>query len=307
MTLFNAGLTIYRNTVKRIRPLHVGINRIMTSVLLPMLEQMKNFETIKDDPFWFRFELLTNRHEQETTAQFQRFVKPGMVVLDIGAHVGYYTRLSAELVGKTGRVVAVEPHPRTFEVLQRNTKNLRNVTLVQTAVAEEESTAELYDYLMMSASGSLHYDETLLETQRAGVGSSDVAPRIKEEFPVEKFTVRTVRIDDLLREQGIQQIDFVKMDIEGAEISALRGMRNTIERSTNLILVMEYNPQALQAFNLEPLEALNEIVSMGFTDVQIIDDHGQLMTMEITSEKTQHLTTQLTQNMAVVNLLFSRS
>ena len=204
-------------------------------------------------------------------------------------------------------MVAVEPHPRTFEVLQRNTKNLRNVTLVQTAVAEEESTAELYDYLMMSASGSLHYDETLLETQRAGVGSSDVAPRIKEEFPVEKFTVRTVRIDDLLREQGIQQIDFVKMDIEGAEISALRGMRNTIERSTNLILVMEYNPQALQAFNLEPLEALNEIVSMGFTDVQIIDDHGQLMTMEITSEKTQHLTTQLTQNMAVVNLLFSRS
>lgn len=305
--LFNTGLSIYRKTFKRIRPLHVGMNKVMTSVLLPTMEIAKGFQTIQDDPFWFRLELLTNRHESETRAQINRIVKPGMVVLDIGAHVGYYTRLFSQLVGENGKVIAFEPHPRTFEVLHKNTASLKNVTLVQSAVAEEESTAELYDYLMMSASGSLHYDEKLLDIQKANVGTSDVAPRIANEFPVEKFSVRTVPLDSFLAEMDIHKIDFVKMDIEGAEMGALRGMKTLIQNSPGLNLIMEFNPSALQAFDIQPETAIAEVLGMGFTKVFIVNEDHSLNEITHATQTIAEMTARLMEHMDVVNLLFIRN
>ncbi|MEQ8677590.1 MAG: FkbM family methyltransferase [Aggregatilineales bacterium] len=280
---------------------------MLTTVLLPMLEKSKGFQTIEDDPFWFRLELLTDRHESETRAQINRIVKPGMIVLDIGAHVGYYTRLMSQLVGENGKVIAFEPHPRTFEVLHKNTANLKNVTLVQSAVAEEEGTAELYDYLMMSASGSLHYDEKLLDIQKANVGDSDVAPRIQNEFPVEKFTVRTVPIDALLSEMNIEAIDFVKMDIEGAEMGALRGMKNLIANSPNINLIMEFNPSALKAFDVVPESAVAEVLGLGFSKVFVVNEDSSLVEITNKTQMIVDMTTRLMQHMDVVNLLFIRS
>src|SRR5690606_17306391 len=99
----------------------------------------------------------------------------------------------------------------------------KNVTLMQVALAEEEGTAELYDYLMMSASGSLHYDETLRDVQLSSTQRDvDFAPRLDNDFQPQTYTVRTAPIDDLMAEIGIKQVDVVKMDIEGAEMGALR-------------------------------------------------------------------------------------
>jgi FkbM family methyltransferase len=128
---------------------------------------------------------------------------------------------------------------------------------------------------MMSASGSLHYDEKLLDIQKANVGTSDVAPRIANEFPVEKFSVRTVPLDAFLAEMDIHKIDFVKMDIEGAEMGALRGMKSLIQHSPGLNLIMEFNPSALQAFDINPETAIAEVLGMGFTKVFIVnEDHS---------------------------------
>ena len=115
-----------------------------------------------DDPFWFRLELLTHRHETETIAHLDALAAPGMTMLDIGAHVGYYSCRYAKILGANGRIIAFEPHPRTFATLQHNVEQLPQVTAVQLALAEQEGSAELHDYLMMSASGSLHYDELSL-------------------------------------------------------------------------------------------------------------------------------------------------
>ena len=264
MGVWNASLTFYRKTFKRFQPVHRITHWLMTRLVIPVLEQVKNFQTIPDDPFWFRLELLTNKHETETRHQLQQLVKPGMIILDVGAHVGYYTRLCASLVGKKGRVIAFEPHPRTFQVLSKNVENVDNIHLFQVAVAETVGTAELYDYLMMSASGSLHYDESMVDLQKSQLKAQDVAPRIANDFPMEKFTVATSPIDDCLASIGVDKVDVIKMDIEGAEIGALRGMRKTIQQSANLALIMEYNPSALQSFNLNPREALQEVMDMGF-------------------------------------------
>lgn len=306
MRVLDSSLTLYRKTVKRFKPAHIAMHRIMSYVVIPFLESVKHFQTIEDDPFWFRLELLTNRHEIETTQQIQKLIKPNMTILDVGAHVGYYARMFSVLTGDSGQVVAFEPHPRTHAVLKQNVGNLSNVTTLQVAVAEQEGTAELYDYLMMSASGSLHYDESLAELQRAQIGEYDVAPRHDTQFEMQKFTVKTVPIDKCLMEMGIQQVDFVKMDIEGAEMGALRSMKQTIANSPHLALIMEYNPQALKAFDYDPVQALTEILSMGFSKIQAVNPDGSLTDWTHDVATVQAQTQAMLNTMGVINLLFTR-
>ena len=309
MSLFDHSLNLYRKSLKRLRPAHLGVHRLMTHVVMPLLEKRKGFRTMPDDPFWFRLELLTNRHEAETVRQIDQLVQPGMTVLDVGAHVGYYARRCARLVGENGRVIAFEPHPRTFAVLSHNVKRCGNVIPLQVALAESEGTAELHDYLIMSASGSLHYDQAMIELQRSQLTTSDVAPRIAHNFPVQTFIVRTVPADACLLKLGVERVDVVKMDIEGAEISALRGMRQTLANSPGMALIMEYNPQALKAFGLQPELALAEVLDLGFEQVQLIEGDGRLKELTRDEATIGRLTAQLMvdNQMDVVNLLFKRS
>lgn len=306
MSITTLSLNLYRKTVKRFPPAHRATHWMMNRGAIPLLEATSGFHTMPDDPFWFRLELLTKQHEKETVAQLDRWVQPGMTMLDIGAHVGYYTRRYAPIVGTHGRIFAFEPHPRTFAMLSRNVKALAHVTPIQAALAETEGTAVLHDYLIMSASGSLHYDETMVALQQAHMRTGDVAPRIGQEFTPQTFTVRTAPGDDLLATYGVKQVDVIKMDIEGAEISALRGLRQLITHSPGLKLVMEYNPAALTAFGHAPESALAEVLALGFQRVEAIEVDGSLRDLTGADTAVAELTAQLMAHMGVVNLLFSR-
>lgn len=306
MSITEISVNLYRKTVKRIRPAHKAIHWLMDHATIPLLEKATGFYTMPDDPFWFRLELLARRHEPETMIQLDRLVQPGMIMLDVGAHVGYYACRYAKVVGGHGRIFAFEPHPRTFNMLSRNVKARPNVQPVPVALAESEGTAELHDYLIMSASGSLHYDEAMAALQQAQVHDGDVAPRIGQTFTPQTFTVRTLPGDQFLAGQGVTRVDIIKMDIEGAEVGALRGLSQTIARSPELKLVMEYNPAALKAFGHEPEAALAEVLALGFDRVEAIEAGGSLTDLTGQATAVSHLTRQLTAHMGVVNLLFSR-
>ena len=305
MSMLDASLRLYRKTLKRIRPAHVALHRLLSGLLLPGLERATGFQTMAEDPFWFRLELLTRQHERETRQLLERLARPGMVALDVGAHVGYYTRLLAQRTGADGRVIALEPNPSTHRLLQRNTSHLPTVSALQLAAAEREGSAELYDYLMMSASGSLHYDEGLAHQQRARMGAGDVAPRRDSGFEMQRYRVRTAAIDDCLAALDVGRVDLVKMDIEGAELAALRGMRRTIAESPGLALVMEYNPSALAAFGHEPVAALHEALGLGFGRVQAIEADGSLRDWG-DGALVERETARLLAGMGVVNLLFTK-
>lgn len=306
-SVLQIGVELYRKTFKRIRGFHRAMHWLSTTLLFPILEGIQGFHTMPDDPFWFRLELLTGRHEPETAMQLRRLIKPGMTVLDIGAHVGYYTRMASDIVGEKGRVIAFEPNPHNHAMLKRNAGNRSNVTLMQVALAEEEGTAELYDYLMMSASGSLHYDETLREVQLSTTQRDvDFAPRLDSDFQPKTYTVRTASIDSLMQDVDVSQVDVIKMDIEGAEMGALRGMKQTIANSPELALVMEFNPLGLKAFDNVPHESLQEVLEMGFSSLFVIEADGSLIDYTNQSEQLQQLTEQLMSDMSVVNLLLTR-
>jgi FkbM family methyltransferase len=304
--VFNSGLNIYRKTLKRVQPIHAGLHWLSAHTLIPALEAVKGIKTMPDDPLWFRFELLTQRHEAETLALIQQLVKPNMTVLDIGGHIGYYARAVAPLVGDGGKVISFEPHPTTVQTLRANVAPYKNVIVAQMAVSDQEGTAELFDYLMMSASGSLHYDESLRDLQKSQAGKGDIAPRLAQDMPVSKFSVRTVRIDDYLAELNIPRVDVIKMDIEGAEMSALRGMANTIQNSPKLRLIMEYNPQALSASGLDPVAVVEDVVAMGFDRVEAIETDGTLTDLTHNATLVEIRANALKAHMGVVNLLFTR-
>ena len=146
--------------------------------------------------------ILGGTYEPEQTRQFQQHITRGATVLDVGAHVGYYTVLSAVLSGPQGQVYAFEPNPVNHAFLQRHVRlnRLASVTIENAAVSDRNGTAS---FAFGSGSGTGHLDE-------AGA-----------------LTVRTLRLDDFCSDRQIRP-EFVKIDVEGAELAVLRGAEAVI-------------------------------------------------------------------------------
>lgn len=199
-----------------------------------------------------RWEMLTGRYEPDSVAVFKSLIKPGMTVVDVGAHIGYFTRLFAGLAGGKGKVLALEADPFIFGLLKENTSRHRNVLVRQVAVSDKSGTIDFY-----------HSNE------KSGCGS--VVEKLPATFKKTKLTVPARTLDALVAEAGLSQVDFIKMDIEGGEPKALSGMRKTLEENPAIILVTEFAPEWLRAGGMEPLRFLEALKSFGFSIYAIID------------------------------------
>lgn len=181
-------------------------------------------------------------HEPLETELVKKEIKNGDTVLDVGANIGYYTLIFARLVGKSGRVFAFEPDPDNFALLKKNVElnGYNNVTLVQKAVADKNGILNLY------------------KSGRRG------DHRIYNSHDRRAFVnVGVVKIDDFL-DFYKKPVNFIKMDIQGAEGLVLRGMRNLLARNMELKIVMEFVPKMLTMSGVDPRIVLEELLSGGF-------------------------------------------
>lgn len=192
---------------------------------------------------------LRKKYEAGTTELFKKEVKQGMNVVDLGAHIGYFTLLAARLVGEKGRVFAFEPAPDNFALLTKNiaTNGYKNVVPIQKAVSNKIGQVKL----ILLDSGT-HY------TCYSGG---------KEEF----ITVESLTLDEFIKEKKLP-IDFIKMDIEGGEMAALNGMSNLIKKNKNLKIVTEFCPYYLRRAGSSPEEFLYKLVAYGFK-LHVIDEN----------------------------------
>jgi FkbM family methyltransferase len=206
---------------------------------------------------------LNGVYERGTTSLFQRIVKPGMMVVDVGAHIGYFTLLAARLVGETGKVYAFEPEPENFALLAKNVEvnRYRNVVCRQQAVCQETGSAELF---------LGKYSITHSLSRPAG---SDGAGSISAE---------TTSLDDFFAREGWPSIHLVKMDIEGWEWSALAGMTELLRRCRHLKLVLEFTPSLLLGAGVEPTTFLQRLQDLGFS-IRAVDDVEGLQPLEMSS------------------------
>ncbi|WP_295396384.1 FkbM family methyltransferase [uncultured Thiodictyon sp.] len=139
-------------------------------------------------------------------------VRTGNTVVDIGAGIGDDVVIFSELVGVEGCVVAIEANPRTFRCLMKTVKanQLVNVVGVNAAIADTNGYTNMSDELN-------HLSNNIVS------GRGDVS-------------VRVLTLESALAEVNIESVDFVKMNIEGAEVAALRGMTELLKKIPRIVV-----------------------------------------------------------------------
>ena len=103
----------------------------LIELIVNFYAKLNNFSFPNKFTWKWKLEMLFHNYEKETTELFKKIIKPGMTVIDIGAHIGYFTRLFSKLVGEKGKVFAFEADPINFSFLKRNTFHLNDNDWVQ--------------------------------------------------------------------------------------------------------------------------------------------------------------------------------
>ncbi len=154
-------------------------------------------------------------------------LKPGSHFLDIGAHFGYFTLLAYELIGDEGKIISFEPASRTFELLKHNTQLLRNVTIHQKAVSDNEEVLTFYEF------PNLHSEYNAMD-----VSQFKDTDWFQDSKP-EPSKVQATTIDHMITEDKLFRPDIIKIDVEGAELNVISGGIDFFKRYSPAI-VMEY-------------------------------------------------------------------
>jgi FkbM family methyltransferase len=200
--------------------------------------------------------LVPHASEPALFAFLRDSVRPGETVLDVGAFVGVYALLEARWAGTQGRVVAFEPTASSAALARRHfgwNREGERVTLVEAAVSDRESVAQLHTY----ATQAMPYSNSLVPA--ADVEASGVVE-----------SVRVTTIDAVCRELGIRPT-LMRMDVQGAEVHALRGARETIAASPGLRIVVETHPQCWPAFGVTPDDMRRVVEGCGLAMRPLVD------------------------------------
>jgi FkbM family methyltransferase len=162
-------------------------------------------------PDWDSWEGQANAHISQTADFWFTYYQPkkGDVIVDVGAGRGEDTLTFSRAVGETGRVIAIEAHPLSFAILKNfcQLNGLHNVTALHLALMDQSGAVRIIESASAWVENAVDY----------GDGPSNVK-------------VQAATLDDICKEQGLSDIDFLKMNIEGAERFALLGMSSTFPR-----------------------------------------------------------------------------
>jgi len=177
-------------------------------------------------------------------------VKPGAIIADIGANIGFYTLLFARWTGPAGKVHAFEPMPSNMELLQKNVRanGYGNVLLNCAAVTHASGFVSLF------LAGENTVDHRLSDPEGTRRSIEVPALRLDEYF---------ARVES--------PVDFIKMDIQGAEAAVIKTLGPLVKRNPELILVTEFWPYGLDLHGSDPVDVLRDLTAFGF-DLQELDE-----------------------------------
>lgn len=196
--------------------------------------------------------------DSSETEFLKSVIKRGMKVVDVGSNIGYYTLIVADLVGSEGKIFAFEPDTENFRLLQKNISenNCQNVETVNLAVSDKAGTARLF----LS-------EENQGDHRIYNFGNKR-----------QSIEVKTVSLDDFLKNQ---RIDFIKIDVEGAEPLVFAGMTEILKNNPQVLIMMEFWPHGLRMAGFSPEIFLKNIKDQGFAvyfsensckELKILDD-----------------------------------
>ncbi len=170
-------------------------------------------------------------------------IKEGDIIIDIGANVGFYTLLFSKWVGEKGMVYAFEPEKTNFKILKHNVETNRCSNVVCFNLA----TSDIKEYKELFISDKLGEHSFASKTRTIQICKTDT-------------------IDNLFRNK---RIDFIKMDIEGWEYFALKGMKKTIKFNPQVKVFSEFYPSLLKKSGISSEKYIGELKSLGFKVIWI--------------------------------------
>jgi len=202
----------------------------------------------------------TRLFEVDETKYLFSQIKPGNICLDVGANVGYYTQMLASLVGGNGKVVAVEPIPRNADLIKFNRhQNFASeiITVFECAVGSEDK--KTVEFLVANVNSSL----STVKSNDDKIFRSYVAD-------VEVAQTRNVlcrTLDSIVEEMKLEEIDFLKIDVEGFEFHAFTGFEKTLsntQKKPKLIMV-ELSSEQLSQFGHSIEDVSQFLKKFGYT------------------------------------------
>ena len=193
---------------------------------------MKRGLTIHLDPRQSLAEPFT-AYEPQSTEALEKYLRPGDVFVDVGASIGWFTLIAAKAVGKSGKVYAFEPQPDSLNLLKKNVaaNHFENVVVpTQAVVANKGGTTKLY------AVGGAWTWSSVFDPRKDYEKNIEANFRKDEDRTVREYEVESVRLDDVLP----GKVDFLKVDVEGANDDVVRGALAMIKRNPAMKLLIEH-------------------------------------------------------------------
>lgn len=191
----------------------------------------------------------------------RKHIRANDTVLDIGANIGFYATILSELVGPSGKIFCFEPDGTNFKYLLNATAHLKNITCINKAVGEKTEKIKIY------TSKELNVDHRTYKP---------------EEYDKE-IEIDCIAIDDYLPQNT--KVDFIKIDIQGFEMSAFKGMQKTIANNPNVKIISEFWPYGLRQAGKSLPEFYQMLKQMGF--IVYLMEKEQLL--ELNEEKVKAL------------------
>jgi len=190
-------------------------------------------------------------YEPPTTKLFVDIIKRGDIVLDVGANVGFFSLLSSSLVGEHGKVYAFEPIPSVRDKLIANIKinKFNNIEVIPKAASDQAGATKIY------------------EGPEGHKGISSLRPL---DSASQCITIETVPLDNMADVFG--RVGLIKIDVEGAELLALKGMSKIISRD-HPNLIIEFTDSYLKSFGHSTRQMADWLTQKGY-QLYRIDDAG---------------------------------
>ena len=188
----------------------------------------------------------------------KKYIKAGDTVLDIGANIGFYAEILSSIVGEKGSVHCFEPDTTNFKHLESRSKHLPNVTINNKAVSDKTETIKIY------TSKKLNVDHRTYKP---------------DEYDQE-IDIHAISIDEYLPLNT--GVSFIKMDIQGFEMSAVKGMTKTLQ-SPHLKMLSEFWPHGMRKAGTSVLEYYHFLKELHF-NIYLIENHQLL---ELTEQKVK--------------------
>jgi FkbM family methyltransferase len=217
---------------------HVALSPAVRRVLLPLFarcnpgdirirhhytRQKFKLHSFRHKGYWFH----GSRREHETMQFFAQVIVPGQTVFEIGGHIGYLSLWFAELVGDAGRVIVFEPGQNNLPYLRANVADRPQVEIVELAASDQNGVATFFEEALTGQNNSLLSDYARFAENRQRAFSAEA---------YQENRVRTVRLDDFVTEHTLA-VDFLKIDVEGAESLVLAGATGLMREQTPALMV----------------------------------------------------------------------